>query len=454
MSFVSKEKIRPGAWQVTAKIEAEAFTAKVDEIFAEEMPKLVIPGFRKGKAPRAMLERRYGANLFFEDALDALLPDAVEEAVKAAELELALRAQDLDVKEIGKENGVTLLFTAIVKGEASIEGWKGLEVPCAEPVVTEEDVDGRIEQLRRRNARIEEVEGRPARLGDIAQIDYLGLLDDEPFEGGSAENHDLELGSGSFIPGFEELIVGHSPGEEFDIDLTFPEQYHSEALAGKAVVFKITLHALKCEELPEVDDDFAQEVGESYDNVEDMRAGIRAELLEARVKELDETYTRTLQDKLAAMAVGEVADELFARRSERNIEAFAERIGVSVEQYLQYVGLDQATFEADMLERAKEQLLLELALEDIARQEGLEASAEEIDAECERLAAEYDVEVARVKFAVPESEIVAGLLREKALEIAKEAAVKVEPSAIGPDEAGVAAEEDVDAGDDDVVEAE
>ncbi len=427
MSFVSKEKIRPGAWEITADVDAAAFNAKVDEIFAKEMPNLSIPGFRKGKVPRAMLEKRYGANLFFEDALDALLPAAVDEAIKAAELEPALRPQDLDVKEMGKENGAQFSFVVIVRPEVTAQGWKGLEVPFAEPVVAEADIDERIHQLQHRNARTVEVEGRPAQDGDIAQIDYEGFADGVPFEGGAAENFDLTLGSGSFIPGFEEKVIGHAPGEEFDIDVTFPEEYHSEELAGKPVVFKIKLHSLKAEELPEVDDDFAQEVGEDYSNVADLRTGILAELTESRAKESEEAFASALQDQLAALAEGEIAEEIYEQRAQRNIEMFADRIGIPVERYLEYVSLDRESFDADMRKRAEEQIKLELALEDIAKQEGMEASGEEIEAEYEKLAAEYNVEVARAKYAVPEAEIAAGILRERAMELAKAEAVKVAP---------------------------
>ncbi|MDR3314293.1 MAG: trigger factor [Oscillospiraceae bacterium] len=433
MSFVSKEKIRPATWEVTAAIDAETFTAKVDEIFTKQMPNLSIPGFRKGKVPRTMLEKRYGENLFFEDALDALLPATIDGAVKEAELELALRPQDLDVKEIGKENGVTLTFVAIVKPEVTVQGWKGVEVPFTSPDVADEDVEEHIHQLQHRNARTVEVEDRPAQEGDVAQIDYEGFADGVPFPGGRAENFDLTLGSGSFIPGFEEQVVGHTPGDAFDIEVTFPAEYHSEDLAGKAVVFRIKLHSLKKEELPPVDDDFAQEVGEDYNTVEDLRTGVKAELTASREKESGDGFTVALQGKLAALAEGEIAEELVAKRTERNIELFAERIRIPVEQYLQYVGLDNETFQADMHARAEEQIKVELALEDIAKQEGLEATAEEIEAEYVRIAEEYNVELARAKFGVPEEEITAGIVREKALELAKAAAVKIDPPAAEED---------------------
>ncbi|MDR2525794.1 MAG: trigger factor [Oscillospiraceae bacterium] len=429
MGFVAKEKIRAGAWKITAEIDADTFGQKVEEIFAEQLPKLSIPGFRKGKVPRAMLEKRYGEKLFFEDALDALLPGEVNAAVSASELVLALRPQDLNVESMERETGVKYDFTAIVKPELTVAGWRGLEAPYAPQTVTEADVDARVEELRDRNARMVEVEGRAAQTGDSAEIDYEGFADGVPFEGGKAENYELQLGSGSFIPGFEEQVVGHLPGEEFDINITFPEQYHSEELAGKQVVFKIKLHAIKAKELPELDDDFAQEVGENYETVADLRSGIEAELLESRRRSSEDGFTAAVQQKLAALAEGEIADEVFAQRAERNKELFADRIGVPVERYLEYTGLDREKFDADMRERAEEQLKLELALEDIARQEALEAAPEEIEAEQERMAAEYNVDIARVKFAVPEEDIRAGLLREKALGLAKEAAVKVEPPA-------------------------
>ncbi|MCL2105849.1 MAG: trigger factor [Oscillospiraceae bacterium] len=426
MSFVSKEKTGEGVWSVTAAVDAEAFNAALDAVFERELPKFQLPGFRKGKAPRSMLEKRCGANLFFEEALDDLLPALVEEAVTASELELQYQPQDLDIKEISKESGATLCFTVIVKPEITVGNYIGLEVPAPPVDVTEADIDARIEELRRRNARSVEVEGRAAQEGDTAQIDFEGFADGVAFEGGKSENYDLDLGSGSFIPGFEEQIVGHMPGEEFDINVSFPEEYGAENLAGKPALFKIKLHALKTEELPELDDEFAQEVGEDYDTVADLRAGIRKELEEAKAKASEDRFVRGVQDAVAALAEGEIAGEIFQRRAKRNTDLMAERLQVPLERYLQYTGQDEDEFNAMMLERAELQVRLELALEAIAAKEGLTPTEEDIEADYAELAQEHQAELAQVKFAVPREEITRGLQREMALKLVQERAVKTE----------------------------
>ena len=428
MSFVSKEKIAPATWKVTAHIEAADFRSQLDATFTKELSKITLPGFRKGKAPRAMVEKRYGEKIFFEDALEALLPAAVNGAMEEAEIEPQFRAEDLDVPEDQdwKADGIDFTFTVAAKPEVEIDHYKGIEVEAPSPTVTEEDIDGRIHELQHRNARRVEVESRPAQNGDIALIDFLGKLDDEPFDGGAGQNYELTLGSGQFIPGFEEQVVGRVPGESFDVNVSFPEEYHAEHLAGKPVVFEVTLHELKAEELPEVDDDFAQEVGEDYNTVADLKAGIAQELVESKAKQAGETFDRAVQDKLAGMLEGEIPPAMFDRRTQQNIEMFLERIQMPLERYLEIIGEDPAAFEARMREQSTAQVRIELALQKVAELEGFEPTEEEIKAEYVRLAELYKVPLARVKSAVPEDDIVGDLNRGKALEFVKGEAIKTE----------------------------
>jgi len=419
MYFVAKEKTAPATWSVSAAISAEDFSRQLDETFKKELPKLTLPGFRKGKAPRSMVEKRYGANLFFDEALEALLPAAVTETLEEAGLELLFRPEDLDVQEIGKETGVQFTFTAICKPEVSIEGYKGIEAAVPGEEVTEADIEARIDELRQRNARQVEVTARPAQNGDIAVIDFVGLLDGEAFDGGTAENHELTLGSGQFIPGFEEQIIGRSPGEEcFDVHVTFPGDYHAEELAGKPVVFEVTLHELKAEELPELDDDFAQEVGEDYNTVEDLRAGITDELVESKKQAAEEGFDHAVQDKLAELLDGEIPPAMVERRAEQNIEQNCGRFRIAREQYLEIVGEDNIRTQSEA------QIRRELALEAVAEQEGFTPTSDEIEAEQQRLAEQYDVTIAQVKYSMPEEEIVKILNREKALEFVKAEAIK------------------------------
>ncbi|MDR2647579.1 MAG: trigger factor [Oscillospiraceae bacterium] len=424
MGFISKEKVEAGIWKITADIDAETFCAELDKTFVKELPKLQMPGFRKGKVPRPLAEKRYGDNLFFEETINALIPAQVDAVVKETEIETVADPYDLDIEKISKEDGVSYSFTLIAKPEITVSGYKGIEVPQAEVDISETDVDDEIEQLRQRNARLEEVQ-RPAQLGDVVQINYMGTLDGVPFDGGTAENHDLKLGSGDFIPGFEDQIVEHSTGEKFDIEVCFPEDYGEQTLAGKSVVFAIELLAVKAEELPEVDDDFAQD--QDFDDVADMRTKLLARLKEEAEEGDKELLEHTVQDALAEKVEGEIAAVLFRNRARRNEELLVQRIQIPIENYLRYFGQDADDFHASMLERAEAQVKVELALEEIARQEGIMPSDEEIEAEYQRLATAYETELALVKYRVPKNEIISDLQREKALALVKETAVRVEP---------------------------
>ncbi|MCL2447164.1 MAG: trigger factor [Oscillospiraceae bacterium] len=424
MSFVSKEKTAPATYKVNAAISAEDFRAALDVEFAKQLPDITLPGFRKGKAPRSMIEKRFGDAVFFEDALDALLPDAVAAALKGAELEPIFRPENLEVDELNKEQGATFSFTVIVQPEVEIDGYKGIEVEVPSADVTDEDVDARIDELRARNARHVEVAPRPAQDGDIAVIDFKGMLDGVPFDGGTSENFELKLGSGQFIPGFEEQVIGHTPGESFEVNVTFPEEYHAEHLAGQPVVFEVTLHELKAEELPPLDDDFAQEVGEDYNTVADLKKGIAEELVDSKKQAADEALDKGVQDKLVELLQGEIPQEMFDRRTQQNIDMFLERFQLSMERYAEIFGESPDALTARLAEQSTMQVKVELALEKIAALEDFVPEAEEIEAEQQRLAEQYNVPLARVKMAVPESDIVKDLNRVRALEFVKGTAIK------------------------------
>ena len=426
MSLVSKEKTAAATWKVEALVSGEDFCAELEKVFEKELPRMTLPGFRKGKAPRAMVVKRFGENLFFEEALEAALPAAIEAALKEAELEPLYRPENLEAQEISREAGAAFSFTITVKPEVTIEGYKGLEVAVPGEEVTDKDIGARIDELRGRNARQVEAEGRAAQDGDIAVIDFKGLLDGEAFPGGTAENHELKLGSGQFIPGFEEQVVGHNPGEEFEVNVTFPKEYQAEDLAGKPVVFEVKLHELKTEELPVLDDDFAQEVGEDYETVEDLKNGIQKELAESKQSAAKRALEDGVQDQLAALLEGEIPQAMFDRRTQRNLELFAERIQIPIERYCEIMGEDMEHFTARIAGQSEAQVKTELALEAVAEAEGIEVSEDEIEAEYQRLADEYKVDLARAKFGVPEEEIVKDIKREKAMALVREAAVKTE----------------------------
>jgi len=424
MSFISKEKTAPATFKVCASISAEDFCRQLDATFEKELHNITLPGFRKGKAPRAMVEKRFGGNVFFDEALDALLPESVAKAIEEAALEPQFRPENLEVTEVSREAGAQYSFTVIVRPEVTIENYKGIEAAVPSAEVEEADIAARIEELQKRNARQVEVEARPAKDGDIAVIDFKGLLDGVAFPGGTAENHELALGSGQFIPGFEEQVVGKNPGESFEVNVTFPAEYHAEDLAGKPVVFECKLHELKAEELPEVDDDFAQEVGEDYNNVEELRAGIAAELADSKQKAANDAFEKAVQDKLTQLLEGEIPEAMFERRTQQNIEQFLERFQIPLEQYLQIFGETEEAFTARIRAQSEAQVKLELALECIAKTEEFTPTAEEIEAEQQRLADQYNVPIERVKAAVPEVEITKDLSRVKAMDFVKESAVK------------------------------
>jgi len=424
MSFVSKEKTAPATYKICAAISAEDFCKALDAEFGKQLPDITLPGFRKGKAPRNMIEKRFGDQLFFEDALDALLPAAVADALKAAELEPIFRPDNLEVDELTKENGATFSFTVIVQPEVEIEGYKGIEVQVPSADVTDADVDERIDQLRARNARQVEIAPRPAQDGDIAVIDFKGMLDGVAFDGGTGENYDLKLGSGQFIPGFEEQVLGRTPGESFEVNVTFPEEYHAEHLAGAPVVFEVTLHELKVEELPPLDDDFAQEVGEDYNTVADLKKGIAEELADSKKQAADEAFDKAVQDKLVELLQGEIPQEMFDRRTQQNIDMFLERFQLSMERYAEIFGETPEALTARLAEQSSMQVKVELALEKIAVLEDFAPEAEEIEAEQQRLAEQYNVPLQRVKMAVPESDIIKDLNRVRALEFVKGTAIK------------------------------
>ena len=424
MNFVSKEKTAPATYKVCAAISAEEFGNALDAEFAKQLPGITLPGFRKGKAPRNMIEKRFGEGIFFEDALDALLPAAVAKALEEAELEPIFRPENLEVDELSKENGATFSFTVIVQPEVEIEAYKGIEVQVPSADVTDEDVNERIDQLRARNARQVEIEARAAQDGDIAVIDFKGMLDGVSFEGGTSENYELKLGSGQFIPGFEEQVVGHTPGESFAVNVSFPEEYHAEHLAGQPVVFEVTLHELKAEELPPLDDDFAQEVGEDYNTVEELKKGIAEELVDSKKQAADEAFDKAVQDKLVELLQGEIPQEMFDRRTQQNIDMFLERFQLSLERYAEIFGESAEQLTARLAEQSQMQVKVELALEKIAVLEDFSPTAEEIEAEQQRLAEQYNVPLQRVQMAVPESDITKDLNRVRALEFVKGTAIK------------------------------
>lgn len=425
MKLISSNKTETNRYELVIEIDGETFMKAVNTVYKKQVKNITIPGFRKGKAPRTIIEREYGEGVFYEDALKEIYPQAIEDAAKEAGLELVKDKIDLDVEKAGKD-GVVLKAVVTVEPEVTIENYKGITYKPTSLEVTDEDIDKEIKKVLDRNSRLVTVEDREAQNGDIAVIDFKGLLDGEPFEGGTAENYSLTLGSGSFIPGFEDQVIGHKTGEEFTIDVTFPEDYQAEELKGKAVQFEIKLHEIKMKELPEFDDDFVKDVSE-FDSVEAYKADTKEKLLKDRQDEAEMNKERQVADKLRELMQAEVPQAMYDNQVDNLVDEFAMNLrsqGIDLDTYMQYTGLTHEKLRETYYDRAVSQVEVRLALKKIAELEGIKATDEDVENKYNELAENYKVDVKRVKAAFAAEDIAGDLEVEKALELVKDAAVE------------------------------
>ncbi|CAB1247302.1 prolyl isomerase (trigger factor) [Ruminococcaceae bacterium BL-6] len=421
MSLKSSNQVEPNRYQLEVEVDADTFEKAVNQAFHKQSKKISIPGFRKGKAPRAFIEKYYGEQVFYEDAINAVYPAALDQAVKEAGLEFIEDKIDFDVVKAGKD-GLDFKATITTKPDVSIENYKGLEATKKAVSVTDADVDEEIKKVQDRDARMVTVEDRPAQNGDSVVIDFEGFLDGVPFEGGKAENHTLSLGSGQFIPGFEEQVVGHSTGEEFDVNVTFPEDYHAQELKGKPVVFKVKLHEIKKKELPEVDDDFVKDVS-SFDTLAEYREDIRKKLLESREKAANDEMENQLIDKLVDLVKGEIPEAMYQNKISEDIRDFGYRLqsqGLDLQTYLKYTGKDKDSIRDSFRPQAERQVKVRLALEKIAKLEGIKPADEDIDKEYEKLAKAYEMDVEKVKGIVAKEDLAMDLAVEQAVKVVRD----------------------------------
>ncbi len=420
MNLKATNNVEINKYQLQLEVTPEEFNKTVDAVYKSESKKLNIPGFRKGKAPRAFVEKYYGEEVFYEAAVDRLYRSIVMEAIDQSKLEV-VSVVDFKVDEIGKDKGIQCTLTVVTKPEAAIEGYKGIEVTREPVVVTDGDIDNEIQRVRERNSRVITVEGRAAQDGDIAVIDFDGYVDGKQFDGGKAENYELTLGAGQFIPGFEEQIVGHNTGEDFDVNVKFPEDYHAEELKGKDAVFKIRLHELKAKELPEVDDEFVKDVSE-FDTLEEYKKDIEKTLLDRREKAADADVENQLIDAIIEKVQAEIPDEMVENEVDEIINAFAQRLqsqGLKLETYLQYTNMTTDDLRAQYKPQADRQVKVRLGLEKIAEMEGIEPSEEECETEMGRLAEAYGMPLDNVKALVNVDVVRADLANQKAVEFVK-----------------------------------
>jgi trigger factor len=429
MSLKSSNKIDTNKYELEISVDKDKFEAAVAKAYKKNANKVNVPGFRKGKATRQIVEKYYGEGVFYEDAVNLIYPEEYESAVKEIGIEPVDRA-DIEIVTVGKD-GLVFKATVTVKPEVEVGEYKGLKAVKKIYTVTDAEVEHELLHVRERNARIITIEDRPAQNGDIAVIDFEGFVDGVAFKGGKAENHELELGSGSFIPGFEEQVVGHSAGDEFDVNVTFPEEYQSEELAGKAAVFKIKLHEIKFSEMPALDDELAKDVSE-FDTIDEYKADIKKRQQEAKDRRSENEVDDALIDQIIAGMNGEIPEVMIEVAVDNMVNDFDYRLqmqGMNIKTYLQYTGMEMDSFRKTFREQAERQVKIRLALEKIASIENIEVTDDELENEYKKFAERYNVDVGKIKEALKKEDITHDIAVNKAVDIIHKEAVITEEEA-------------------------
>lgn len=424
MSLKATNNVETNKYELEIEISAEDFEAAIEKAYLKARKNIAMPGFRKGKAPRKLIEKEYGEQVFFEDAVNLLYAPVVNGAVEESGLELVTRPA-VEVTEISKENGVKLKATCITKPEVEVKDYKGIEVEKVVNPVTDEDINKQLDALREKNVTVETVDDRAAENGDDVVIDFEGFKDDVAFEGGKAEDFTLSLGSGQFIPGFEDQIVGHNAGEEFDINVTFPEEYQVKELAGAPAVFKIKLKSISKKVMPELDDDMVKDSTE-FDTVYEYKADVKKKLEEANEKHADSEVEAKIFDKVIENMTAEIPQVMFDNRVNEMISELEQRLapqGISLDLYMQYTGQTIDTVKKAYAEQAEKQVKLRLALEKIAKLENIEVTEDELKAEFDKLAEAYKLDVDQIKQFIHDDDLKKDIAVGKAVDLIKDAAV-------------------------------
>ena len=425
MTVKSCEKLEKSQVALTIEVGAAEFEAAVEKAYQKMRRKINVPGFRPGKAPRKMIERMYGAEVFFEEAINIAFPEAYEAAVEQEKLQVVGYPAVEMVGEVTKD-GFTFKATAPVYPEVTLGEYKGLKAEKPEVKVTAADVDERLKTLADRNTRLVSVD-REAKSGDTAVIDFEGFLNGKPFEGGKGENHNLELGSGSFVPGFEDQVIGMKAGEEKDIDITFPENYH-EDLAGKAVVFKVKVHEVKEKEVPAMDDEFAKDVSE-FDTLKDLKADLKKKITEERQKDADRAFEENLMNQVAENITADIPDVMVENQARQYLDNFKAQISrqFPYEEYKKMTGMDDEKLLADAKEPALRQVKMDLAVAAIIKAENIEASDEDVEAEYKKMAEQFGMDVDMVKKYLVKEQVQDQLLSQKAVAVVVDSATAEKP---------------------------
>ena len=424
MSLKATNNVETNKYELEIEISAEDFEAAIEKAYLKARKNIAMPGFRKGKAPRKLIEKEYGEQVFFEDAVNLLYAPVVNGAVEESGLELVTRPE-VEVTEISKENGVKLKATCITKPEIEVKDYKGIEVEKVVNPVTDEDINKQLDALREKNVTVETVDDRAAENGDDVVIDFEGFKDDVAFEGGKAEDFTLSLGSGQFIPGFEDQIVGHNAGEDFDINVTFPEEYQVKELAGAPAVFKIKLKSISKKVMPELDDDMVKD-STQFDTVDEYKADVKKKLEEANEKHADSEVEAKIFDKVIENMTAEIPQVMFDNRVNEMISELEQRLapqGISLDLYMQYTGQTIDTVKKAYAEQAEKQVKLRLALEKIAKLENIEVTEDELKAEFDKLAEAYKLDVDQIKQFIHDDDLKKDIAVGKAVDLIKDAAV-------------------------------
>lgn len=425
MALKSSNKIDTNIYEIEVTVTPEVFTEACKSAYMKQRKSIQLPGFRKGKATQGMVEKVYGEAAFYEEALEIVYPEAVTAAISEAEIRTVDQPYDLEVPVMSKSEGVEMKMKVTVYPEVKLGEYKGLSASMLPTEASDEDVDKEIENMRDRNSRLVSVEDRAAEMGDTAEIDFEGFVDGVAFDGGKGENYPLELGSGSFIPGFEEQVAGHKIDEEFDVNVTFPEEYAAE-LAGKDAVFKCKIHEIKTKEMPELDDEFVKDVSE-FDTLDELKADIKKQITEKKEAEAKTDFENQLIEQVVENMECEVPECMFDHRTDEMIQDYSYRLqmqGIDLNTYLSYLGQDMDSFKASFRSGAENQVKASIALEAIVDAEKIEATEEEIDAEIAKLAEQYQMEAEQIKNAVPADQIATDIKTRKAVELVVSSAKK------------------------------
>ena len=429
MSLKSSNKVDTNVWELEVSVDGDTFKDAVTKAYLKQRKNITIPGFRKGKAPRAFIEKYYGEGVFYEDALEAIYPDAVASAIEEAKLEPVDTPYDLEIPEMGND-GVTMKFKVTVKPEVELGEYKGLKATKKSTKVTADEVKAELARMQEQNSTVSDVDDRAVKKNDIVVIDFEGFVDGKAFEGGKAEKYELTIGSNQFIPGFEDQIIGHKIGDEFDVNVKFPEDYQAD-LASKDAVFKIKLHGIKVKEVPALDDEFAKDVSE-FDTLDELKKDIKKQLEKRKNDDAENELHNTLLEEVAKGIKAEIPEAMIEKTIDDDVNEYSYRLqsqGLKLETYLKYNGMDMKGFREGFKERAETQVRLNLALEKIIEKEKIEVTEEDIEAEYKKYADAYNMDIDTIKKAVSAESLKPELASRKAIDLIVDSAVVTEEKA-------------------------